>query len=233
MNLTLWSDASTGIHAVSSLGRDLIGGSYTWTPDESLIDGDYLLALTQPDIDSIFSHHIKLDHNKTDNEVSSSAKISTSDTTRITSTNVHSTSIIPVTATVTLPGTTAPANTGTPESPQLRIVPAIHHTISNGAIAGIVVGAVIFIILTTGSAVLYLRRRRRSLQTAISELPSNQTDTETKDPSATIWVPELGQEGAVLGPHELPVTLNPLDEPLGVTESCLAGGRVYEMAQPE
>ncbi len=233
MNLTLWSDGFPALHAVSTLGHELVGGSYTWTPDESLIDGDYLVFVTQPDTNSSYSHLFKLDHNKTNDDVSSSAKISTSSTARITSTNVHSTSMAPVTATVTLPGTTAPANTSTPESPQLQIVPAIHQTISNGAIAGIVVGAVIFIILTTASAVLYRRRRRRSSQTAVSELPSNQTDADTKDPSATIWVPELGQEGAVYGPHELPVTPNPLDEPLGATEVCLAGGRVYGMAEPE
>ena len=64
------------------------------------------------------------------------------------------------------------------------------------------------------------RRQRRSSQTAVSELPSHQMDADIKsDPSDTIWIPELGQEGAVSGPHELPATSTPLAEPLGWSEA--------------
>ena len=230
MNLTLWSDASPGIHAVSSLFRDLIVCSYTLTPDESLIDGDYVLALTQPDIDSILSNPFKFDHNSTNDNISRSTQTSTSTTALFTPSAIHNSSLAPATATVTL---VAAGSSSIPKRPDLQNSSASRHVINKGTIAGIVVGAVIFIILTTASAVLYRRRRRRFLQTAVSELPSNQTDADSKDPSATIWVPELGQEGAVYGPHELPVILNPLEGPLGATESCLAGGRVYEMAEPE
>ncbi|KAF6237658.1 hypothetical protein HO173_003859 [Letharia columbiana] len=83
------------------------------------------------------------------------------------------------------------------------------------------------------SVMLCLRRRRRFTQRAVSELPSHQTDAETKsDPRATIWIPELGQEGAVSGPHELAGTPTPL-ELHGVTEPYLAEGRLFEIGNPE
>lgn len=42
------------------------------------------------------------------------------------------------------------------------------------------------------------------------------------DPSTTIWVPELGQDGAVYGPHELPGFSMP-------AESGLEEGKVVDM----
>ena len=112
--------------------------------------------------------------------------------------------------------------------------PAPQHTISHGAIAGIVIGAIVFLILVSASAILYWRRRRRSPQKAVSELPNNQTDAEIKsDANTTIWVPELDQEGAVHGPHELPGTPTPLEEPLEITETNPAERRVVEIGDPE
>ena len=101
---------------------------------------------------------------------------------------------------------------------------------SDGAIAGTAVGAVIFILLVLAASDLYWRRRRRrrTPQKAVSELPNSQPDTEIKsDPSNTIWIPELDREGAVDGPHELPGTPTPLEEPLGATE------RVVEIGNSE
>lgn len=81
------------------------------------------------------------------------------------------------------------------------------------------------------------RRQRRSSQTAASELPSHQTDADIKpDPSGTIWIPELGQEGAVSRPHELPATYTPLPEPLGcseATETPLRDITGLDIAEPD
>ena len=83
--------------------------------------------------------------------------------------------------------------------------------------AGPVVGVVVFVLLAMASATLCWRHRRRTSQITASKLPSDQTDAEVKVyPSATIWIPELGQDGAVSGPHELAVTPTPLAEPLGL-----------------
>lgn len=58
-------------------------------------------------------------------------------------------------------------------------------------------------------------------------------DDEIKsDPSATVWIPELGRDGAVCGPHELAGTSTSLGS-LGANEPCLAEGRVFEIANPE
>ena len=96
-------------------------------------------------------------------------------------------------------------------------------------------GAVVFIFLALAASVLYRRRRRRrSSQLPIPELPNNQTDAEVKsDPYGTIWVPELDQEGAVYGPHELPGTPTPQGEPLEATGTSSAEGSVVEIGDPE
>ena len=48
-----------------------------------------------------------------------------------------------------------------------------------------------------------------------------------------IWIPELGLEGAVSGPHELSGTPAALEEPLGspgASEQCPSEGSVVEIA---
>lgn len=141
------------------------------------------------------------------------------------------------TATVTLLGATATTPPRSPQSPDVQHISALQHTISNGAIAGIVVGVIVFILLATASVLLCWRRRRRTSQTAVSELPDHRTNADIKsDPSATIWIPELDREGAVYGPHELADTATPLQEPrksLGATEPCFVEGRAFEMANPD
>lgn len=142
----------------------------------------------------------------------------------------HTSSSVSVTGTV-IPATTA-ANSS--QSPDVQIVSVLHHPISSGTIAGIVVGTIVFLILTTASATLCWRRRQRSSQIVIPELPDHQTHNDVKSNPA-IWMPELDQEGAVYGPHELPGTPTPTAQSLRsleATESQPAEERVSEMADP-
>ena len=174
-----------------------------------------------------------LDHNKTDAIVSTSSQISRSRTATNSSTSELQSSLDPVTTKGTGWGNSVSASSA-PVDTQPDLYPATQHTIGHGAIAGIAVGAVTLLILILASAILCWRRRRQSSQSAIPELPNNQTDADIKtDPSATIWVPELDQDGAVYGPHELPGTPPPLEEPLEATETSPAKGRVVEIGDPE
>ena len=121
---------------------------------------------------------------------------------------------------------------------------ARQQTLSQGTIAGVAVGAAVFILCILASAILCWQRQRRSLRKAAIGLPGHRTDAEIKpDPYSTIWVPELGQEGGVpelgqeggipeLGqegavhrPHELPGTPTPVNETARVDESGPAGGK--------
>lgn len=238
---------------VSTSDNNVPGQSYTWTPTGSIPDGSYALGLMDQSGGIVFSHDIVLEGGQASNAASTSSKASVSGAASVsftgssaadstlsssTPTSVPSNSSAPVTATATLPDTIAPVITT--QSPEVQNVLASQRTISHGTVAGIIVGVVVFVLLTTASAILWWRRGRRSSQTAASELPGCQTDAEFKsDAKDTIWIPELGQEGAVHGPHELPGTPNPLEdgtpnpleETAGANESCLAQGRVFEIAE--
>ena len=175
-----------------------------------------------------------IDHNKHDSNTSISSTITTSSTSAASSTIGPSSSSGSITATPTL--TSSPASASNMSEPaNIQQISIQHHTISNGGIAGIAVGAVLFILLTLASAIICCcrRRRRRASRNTLPELPSHHTDADIKsDPSATIWVPELGQEGAVYGPHELPGTPPPLDDALLLEEttgSKPGGERVVEI----
>ncbi|KAF6221560.1 hypothetical protein HO133_002416 [Letharia lupina] len=192
-----------------SLDRTLSGGETNSDPSDSYEappSGDNAVSSTESTDTASFTQ--------------ASAAASTSSSSKLAS--GHSSPLAPVTATVTA----------------LALLQLLRlHDIGDGAIAGIVVGIVIFVLLTTASVMLCWRRRRRFTQRAVSELPSHQTDAETKsDPSATIWIPELGQEAAVCGPRELAGTPKPLAAPLeshGVTEPYIAEGRLFKIGNPE
>ena len=181
----------------------------------------------------MYSEELTLDHNKPDDNISTTSKTSTSSTTSLSSTTGPSSSLGPFTVTPTLSSNPSALASDISEPLDAQQDSVSKHTISHGAIAGTVIGAVAFIILTLAAAILYWRRRRSS-QPVVPELPNNQTDAEIKsDPSATIWVPELDQEGAVYGPHELPGTPTPLEEPLEATETSTVEESVVEIGDPE
>ena len=145
----------------------------------------------------------------------------------------HSSSFASVITTVTPPSNTAALPASSLQPLNVQHVSLVHNPISNGTVVGIVIGVVLFFILTIASATLCWRRRRRSSQPAVSELPAHPTDNDHKSDPA-IWIPELDQEGAVYGPHELADTPTPMAQSLRsleVTESYPAEGRVSEMAQ--
>ena len=146
-------------------------------------------------------------------------------------------SLTVATSTWTPPNTTTTTPTSVSQSPDEQNVATLQHPISSGAMAGLVVGVVVFILLAMASATLCWRHRRRTTQITASELPSHQTDAEIKAyPSATIWIPELGQDGAMSGPHELAVTPTPLAEPLGLpgaAETQLADEGLFEIVNPK
>ena len=259
VSLTLCSSGSLGHPTVSVIDTDISGDSYTWTPNGSLSNGDYSLELWQENGDFAFSHDVTVVDGRINNDASTSSEVSTSITAFASSIEApatvltvsslristadptssssilasgHSFSLATMTAIATLPATaTIPALVS--QSPDVQDVPVLQRANSSGAIAGIVVGVVAFILLTTKSAILCWRRRHRSSQIAASELPSHQMDAESKsDLSATVWIPELGREGAVCGPRELAGTCRSLGS-LGGNEPCLAQGRVFEIANPE
>ena len=232
MKLGLWC---RGILVYDLPTTGLTGSSFTWTPSTSLSDGKYLLQLSAADGSSFYDRaYTALDHNSTDAIVSNSSQVSSSYSAAISSTSELKSPLAPVTATGTSWRNPVSAS-GTPEPLDMQQNRSPQHPISHGAIAGIVIGAITIIILISASAILYWRRRRRrSSQQPIPELPNNQTDTEIKtDPYATIWVPELDQEGAVYGPHELPDTPTPQEEPLEATRTSSAEGSVVEIGDPE
>ena len=225
VDLTLCLSESRGHTNISTIGNDISGDSYTWTPSGRLPYGGYALQLDDSD-DTVFSHDIIISGGQTTSQASGPSKTSKSGTVTSPSTQPsatgsnsssrilatgHSSPLASVPASATDPGTTAPIPANYPQSPDVQNIPALRPVISNGAIAGIVVGVVLFLLLTTTtSATLCWRHRRRSSQTAIAELPSHQA--EKSDPSATIWIPELDREGAVCGPHELAGTPTALVE---------------------
>ena len=227
--MALWSDASPGTHFVSRISDNITIGTYTWTPNTSLSDGGYYLELWVSGRAHVYSEEVTLDH-----KISTTSKASTSSTTFLSSTTGPSSLLSPFTVTPTLSSNPSALASSISQPLDAQQDPVSNHAISHGAIAGIVIGVVAFLILISASAIVYWRRRRRSSQSAIPELPNNQTDADIKsDPSATIWVPELDQDGAVYGPHELPGTPTPLEEPLEATKTSPAEGRVVEIGDPE
>ena len=234
MNLALWSNASPGIHLVSRISDNLTSDSYTWTPNTSLPDGGYFIELWISGGANVYSEEVTLDHNKLDDSISTTSTTSTPSTASLSSTigPTSSVGLFPVTPTLSSSPSALASDISQPLDAQQN--PIFKHTISHSAIAGIAIGAIAFLILISASAIQYWRRRRRSSQSAIPELPNNQTDAEFKsDPNTTIWVPELDQDGAVYGPHELPGTPTALEEPLETTETSTAKGRVVEIGDPE
>ena len=218
------------------LAFNLTGSSYLWSPSVSLSNGNYSLELFPSEIDGpyVYSDPMILSGGQTEGYVSSFSNAPSPSTTSAPSTIKSTSSSSPTTPTVTLvTGYAVPTSISNPTPPDIQPDPAPQHTVSHGA-TGIVIGAVTFLILTSASAILYRRRRRRFSKSAVLELPNNQTDADIKsDPNTTIWVPELDQEGAVYGPHELPGTPTPLEEPLETTEAGPAEGRVVEIGDPE
>ena len=218
--------SASGLRLVSIISETTLGGSYVWTPSTSPDDGEYMI-LVSPAYNGSFTGNATttLDHNKTDDSISTSSLLSMSSITSASSLMGLNSSLGPTTATVTSGGNPASASSA-PEP----FVNVIKQSISDGAIAGIVVGNVVFILLISSSVWLCWRRRHRSPQNPVLELPNNHTDLDTKtDPGATVWDPELDQDGAVYGPHELPGTPPPLDEPLEAIGENLAEGRVVEI----
>lgn len=250
LKLTLCLSRSQGHPPLSVIASALPNNAYTWTPSDSLLSGNYSLELSQETGEQTWSGDFTIYRGETELD---SSRISSSGTAFASSTRSTATassiqssgilasgqgsSLAPLTAKATLLGTTTTTPPRSPQSPDVQHLPALQHPISNGAIAGIVVGVVVFILLVTASVLLCWRRRRRTSQTAVSELPDHRRNADIKsDPSATIWIPELDQEGAVYGPHELADTATPLQEPrksLGATEPCFVEGRAFEMANPD
>ena len=233
MNLALWSNASPGIHLVSRISDNLTSDSYTWTPNTSLPDGGYFIELWISGGANVYSEEVTLDHNKLDNSISTTSNISTSSSASLSSTIGPTSSLGPVPVIPTLSSSPSALASDIPQPLDAQQNPVSKHTISHGAIAGIAISAIAFLILISVSAVI-CRRRRRSSQSAIPELPNNQTDADIKsDPNTTIWVPELDQDGAVYGPHELPGTPTALEEPLETTGTSPTEGRAVEIGDPE
>ena len=236
MNLALWSNASPGIHLVSRISDNLTSDSYTWTPNTSLPDGGYFIELWISGGANVYSEEVTLDHNKLDDSISTTSNISTSSTASLSSTIGPTSSLGPVPVIPTLSSSPSALASDIPQPLDTQQNPVSKHTISHGAIAGIAISAIAFLILISVSAVICRRRRRRrSSQPAIPELPNNQTDADFKsDPNTMIWVPELDQDGAVYGPHELPGTPTPLEEePLETTDTSTAKAKVVEIGDPE
>ena len=238
MNLTLCLSKSLGSPPVSTISSNLVGSNYTWTPSGSLTNGNYSFEISKVDEIAAYSDDVIISGGEPNDTSSDTFQVSTLGTafftptystgtassTRVSATDSfnsissaatgHSSSLAYVTAKVT----PAAAPAGSSQSTSVQNVSVIQNPISNRTIAGIVVGAVLFLLLTTASATLYWRRRRRSSQTAVSELPAHQTDNEVKSDPA-IWIPELDQEGAVYGPHELADTPTPMAQSLRSLEA--------------
>ena len=234
INLALWSNASPGTHFVSRISDNITTDTYTWTPNTSLSDGGYYLELWISGGAHLYSEEVTLDQNKPDDNISSTSKLSTSSTTSLSSTTGPISSLGPFTVTPTFSSNPSALASSISQPLDAQQDPVFKHAISHRAIAGIAIGAVAFLILISASAIPHWRRHRQSSQSAIPELPKNQTDADIKsDPSAIIWVPELDQDGAMYVPHELPDTPPPLEEPLEATETNLAERRVVEIGDPE
>ena len=231
MNVSLWTSKPISDSFVSVLGTNIIGNDYTFTPNGSLANGNNTIHIDQHGQMGVFSGIMELSGGQTDKDPSGCSKASISGTPLVTTTSRQTSSIVLIIATPTLPSNPASASSiSQPLDAQQDSVSK--HTISHGAIAGIVIGAVAFLVLISASVLCW--RRRRSSRPAVPELPNNSTDAEIKsDSNTTIWVPELNQEGAVYGPHELPGTPKTLEEPLEATETTPTEGRVVEIGDPE
>lgn len=118
-----------------------------WTPSTSLSDGAYVIGLSEEDVPDVLSGDITISHNKSDNTISTSSKVSPSPTIG------PSNSLDPVTVTPTHSSTPIAANS-TPQSLNSQQFLTSHHTLKGGAIAGIAVGAVISTLLILTSAIL-------------------------------------------------------------------------------
>ena len=220
MELTLWFRGSNTfkISAGPPISSNVTGDSYTWTPGSSLVVGGfYLIGLSEQGEQLAHSHDL----------------VCTEDSTPVTVT-IYGT--LPPPSQSSASQSSASQSSASQSSaslpPNLQQSPVRQHTLGQGTIAGVAVGAAVFILFILTSDILCWRRRRRSSQKAAFELPGHQTDAEIEpDPHTTIWVPELGQEGAVHGPHELPGTPTPINETARAGESSPTEGRIFEMAE--
>lgn len=198
----------------SIISSNFTSDSYTWTPEASLTYGGfYQIELSEKGKKTAYSDDLL--------GVESSPPI----------TVVISGQDRPPPASQSAASHSSASQSSTSQSTNLSNPPARQHTPSQGTIAGTAVGAAVFICSILLSAILFWRRRRRSSQKAAIELPSHQTVAEIKsDPYTTIWVPELSQEGAVHGPHELPGTPPLMNETARAGGPSLTEGRSFEMA---
>lgn len=203
VSLTL-SPRGSGNFSVSTespISSNVTGDSYVWTPSDSLVlGGFYKIRLSEQGGPTVYSDDYLI------------------------CTEISKTVTVIIDC---CPGWPPASPSSASQLPNLHNSQARQHTPSQGTIAGVAVGVAVFILLILTSTILCRRRRRRrrSLHRAAIELPGHQTDAEVKpDPHTTIWVPELGQEGAVHGPHELPGTPTPMDGSARADEPNAAEG---------
>ena len=211
--------------AESSISNSVTGDSYVWTPSDSLVlGGFYLIGLWQQGQQFGSSHDLVC------TEFSTTVTVIIYGTIPPAPASQSSASHSSASHSSTSHSSTSYSSAS--QSPDLRSSPARQHKPSQGTIACAAIGVAIFILLILTSATLCWRRRRPSSQKAAIELPGHQTDAKIKlDPHTTIWVPELGQEGAVNGPHELPGTPTSMGESARAGDSCAAEERVFEVVE--